>query len=75
MTRKSDAEVITILNLLADQFKYYGYNYFTQDFIDKLQKELAKLVEEANNDHDSDKIKPFRIEKIIRRKSLIIIQH
>ena len=75
MTRKSDAEVITILNLLADQFKYYGYNHFTQDFIDKLQKELAKLVEEATNDHDSDKIKPFRIEKIIRRKSLIIIQH
>ena len=75
LTGISDDEVITILNPLADQLKYFGYTHFTQDFIDKLKKELPKLVEEANHDHDLDKIKPSRtfksrMEKRIRRKKL-----
>ena len=70
---KSDAEVVTVLHPLADQLKFFGYTRFTQEFIDELKKELPNIVEEANKDHDLDKILPSmqyksRMEKRIRKK-------
>ena len=72
---KSDAEVVTVLNPLANQLKFFGYTRFTEEFIDKLKMELPKIVEEANKDHDLDKIVPSmqyksRMEKRIRKKKL-----
>ena len=77
---KSNAEVVTVLNPLADQLKSFGYTHFTEEFIDKLKMELPNIIEEANKDHDLDKILPSmqyesRMEKRIRKESWTKIQY
>lgn len=58
LTRKADAESITMLHLLADKLMHFGYNYFIEEFIVQLKKKLPNITEEANKEHDLDIIKP-----------------
>ena len=74
LTGKSDAEVITMLHPLADKLLYVGYTHFKEYFIVQLKRELPRIVEETNKDHDLDTIKPSklfqtRMEKRRKRKS------
>ena len=79
LTGKSDAEIITMLHPLAGKLIHFGYTHFTEEFIVQLKKELPKIVEEANKEHDLDIIKPStvfqtRMEKRIKRNSWMRIQ-
>ena len=60
---KSEAEVVTVLHPFVDKLMHFGYKQFTEDFITKLKKKIQKVVDEADKDHDLDRIKPSKLFK------------
>ena len=60
---KSEAEVVTVLHPLADKLMHFGYVQFTEDFITQLKKETQKVVDEADKEHNLDRIKPSKLFK------------
>ena len=54
---KTEAEVVTVLHPLADKLIHFGFEKFTEDFISQLKKEMQMVVNEADRDHDLNKIK------------------
>ena len=72
---KSEAEVVTVLHPLADKLMHFGYVQFTEDFITQLKNEIQKVVDEADKEHDLDRIKPSklfktRMEQRIKREKI-----
>ena len=66
-------EIVTILHLLANKLKYFGYRHFTQEFIDKLKIELHLIVQESNQNGVLDSIRSStrfktRMEKRIKKR-------
>lgn len=58
---KLDAEIITMLHPLTDKLTNVGYTHFIYECIVQLKIELPKIVKEADNEHDLDKIKPSKL--------------
>ena len=61
LTGKSDAEVITMLHPLADKLLHFEYTHFIEYFIVQFKREIQRIVEETNKDHDFDIIKPSKL--------------
>ena len=75
LSKQSTADIVTVLHFLADKLSVFNYRQFDEQFMERLKKEMPKLVKEAKADHDLDRIPSTRqyqtrMQKRIRRKNL-----
>ena len=57
LSKYSDEDIISVLSFLTEKLTIIGYRQFNKRFIDKLKKEIPKVIFSARREHDLDKFK------------------